>query len=519
MPRASDTIASLTARVDGLGARVKGMQAGELRSLSRSIADRRIQEHDISEALSVALALSREGLRRAVGVFVDTPIVGAVAEALAGGVPKVSSRKSRNAAIVMALHWYSLAGKGVHFVSWDDRRARDALAFFEPVGVLLGCEGMLVTESMSSTVRSQAYDASVTFGSCSDMAADYLRDNLRDERADVVQRGLHAAVIENVDPGMVERALSQVVITAPRPGTTRGNRDADSIAASLHSGVDYHVDRKRQAIIFAVSAAAQIRSAPGWAHAPLPEVITGAECIEDAILHREGLGRLGERETLAEISVQGYLATYESLAGFSYKGTPAESVDRLLQERRSAVPQLRELIFERSIDRQRARIYSFRETVRDASDTLSLLRPIVTDMVRLWMAAGMTALIDGMRDLIAGWQTSERIERIITVPSSQSDILDRATLLVEEVVERRVAQLGGRTEAAAFFRTVLLTVIDIQWRHHIARMRFIQRQSSALYYHARDLDKERNADGERLYVACEQEIRVDSIKYLLNAHP
>jgi preprotein translocase subunit SecA len=519
MPSTSDAAASVATRVDELGMSVRDLHAGELRALMSSISERRMQEREVPESISLALAVSREALRRAVGVFVDAPVVGAVAEALAGAVPKVPDQRRRNAATAMALHWYSLAGKGAHFVSWDERRAREAIAFFEPVGALLGCEARLVTESMAGAVRSQAYGASVTFGTCSGMAADYLRDNLQDLRTNVVQRELHAAVMDDVNHGLVERALSQVVITAPGAGNVRRSRDADVIAGSFRPGIDYRVDRKRQAIMFSTSAVAQIRSAIGWEDAPLFRAVTVAERIEDIIVHREGLGRPDEREIAAEISIQGYLAAYESLAGFSSKGRPAESVDRILQEQREAIPNLRELTFERLIDRQRAKIYSVREAVRDSPDTLSLLRPIVIDVAQPWMAAGPAALIKEMQDLIAGWQTPEQIDGLLAARSSQADALDRAVLLVEEVVERRTGQLDGRIEAAAFFRRVLLTVIDLQWSSHIARMRFIQRQSDALYHHAKDLDEARNADGECLFAACEQAVRVDSIKYLLNAHP
>jgi preprotein translocase subunit SecA len=518
VPSTNDAAASLTARVDDLGTSVRRVQSGELHALSRSIADRRMQQHEMSESLSLALALCREALRRAVGLFVDLPVVNAVAEALTGAVPTVPDGRGRNAAIAMALHWYSLAGKGAHFVSWDERRAREAIAFFEPVGALLGCDARLITDSMAGSSRSQAYGAAVTFGACSEMAADYLRDNLHDLRTNVVQRGLYAAVTDDVNQGLVEQALSHVVITAPGSGILQRSRGADAVAASLRSGVDYRVDRDQRAIVFSASGLVQIKSAVGWGNVPSLKAVTAAERIENIIAHREGIGRSDDREVLADISTQGYLRVYESLAGFSSKGKPSESVDRILQERRETLPYLRELTFERLIDRQRAKVYPFREAVRDSPDTLSLLRPIVIDTVQAWMAAGAEALIKGIQDLIAGWQTPEQIDDLLKAGSFQADVLDAAALLVETVVERRIGQLG-RTETAAFLQKVLLTVVDLQWHSHVARMRFIQRQSNALYYHAGDLDEARNADGESLFAGCEQAIRVDSIKYLLNAHP
>ena len=414
----------------------------------------------------------------------------------------------------MALHWHSLAGKGVHLVSWDEGSARDALKFFDPVGQLLDCDTGLVTQAMTGVGRRSAYAATVTFGSYSEMAADYLRDNLHDSREHVVQRGLHAAVVDDVNDALVPLALSHVLITAPR--TSAEPRRIQAIEASFRRGSDYRPERKQHAIVFTASAMSRLKAAVGWGNVPSLKAVTTAERVENAIVRREGLGGSDGRETLADISVQGYLGAYEELTGFSSRGEPSGSIDDILAAGGRAGPNPNELVFERLIDRQRAKIYGFRARVRDEPDTLSLVHPITGDAVRAWLMRGADTLTAGLRDVLAGQRTPEQIDDALNGATAHGELVDRATLLVEKVVELRANSLGA-PEMAALLRKVFFTVVNIQWREHLRRMRFLQRQSGALYGPAADVAGGREVDAAALFAACEQAIRVESIKYALNA--
>ncbi len=369
---------------------------------------------------------------------------------------------------------------------------------------------------MPDAARRSAYAAMVTFGSCSEMAADYLRDNLHDSREQVVQRGLHAAVVDDVNVALVPRALSHVVITAPR--TAEEPPRIQAIAASFRRGPDYRPERGQQAVLFTASAMSRLKVAVGWDEVPSLEAVAMAERVENAIVRREGLGRSDGREPLAEISVQGYLAAYEALTGFSSRGgEPGRSVDDMLSAGGRGSPHPRELSFERLIDRQRSKLYDFRARVRDEADAFRLVRPIASDAVREWLASGAGTLIDGLRDTLAG-RGREQIDDALSGATAHDELADRATRLIEKAVEERANALGT-PEMAALLRKVFLTLVDVRWREHLLRVSFLQRQAAALYDPAAEAAGAREADVAELFAACEQAIRVESIKYALNARP
>src|SRR5262249_45758007 len=148
---------------------------------------------------------------------------------------------------------------------------------------------------------------------------------------------------------------------------------------------DYEVDSKQQAIAFSRSTIVRLKSTVGWGDVPSPKAVGMAERVESFIVDQEGLSKSYGRETLAEVSAQGYLGAYPRLTGFSSSGRPGENLESILREGRMARSHLRELTFERLIDRQRAEIYAYRARIRDNPDTLSFLHPIVIEAVRVWM--------------------------------------------------------------------------------------------------------------------------------------
>jgi preprotein translocase subunit SecA len=507
-----EEIAWLVDRVDELAQGLKQAATNEIQSQLREVMDRRQRGDESPDLLVTALASSREALRRTTGAWLDALLIGSVAAAVAGAVSPLPRRQDRQLALAMVLHWHSLAGKGVHFLSWDEKAARDAAKRFDRLGALLNCDVGLVIQSTTRPGRRSAYGATVTFGSCTEMAADYLRDNLHDSRTEVVQRELYAAVTDDVDTRLVSRALSHVLITAPRKLSTP-SPEVEAIVASFRRGSEYRVDRKQQAIVFSASAVSRLKAAVGWGAVPSLRAVTAAERIERMIAVREGLAGSQGREALAEISVQGYLSLYERFTAFSSNSNLRGTVDDVLMQ---GVPDIGELTFERLIDRQRSIIYTYRAGVRDASDTLVFLRPIIADAVDVWLARGAATLSDGVNEVLAGYQTREHINIALESASSESELADRAILLIQTAVDQRKNALGV-AQTANLLQRVLLTVIDLQWRDHINWIRFLQRQSLGLYSSAADVGEARNADAHSLFAACEQAIRVESIKYLLNA--
>src|SRR5262245_8961863 len=177
----------LVDRVRELGEGAGRMGIDEIRSRSRSMLEPRQHGDESLELLASALATCREALRRATGVEPDMAAVAGAVQAVGGVGPALASRTDRRAGLGVALYAPGLAGTCVHVVAWDDGGARAFRDFLDPVAAVLDFQVALVTAAMTGAERRAAYEATVTCGSWAELAADYLRDNLHESRADVVQ--------------------------------------------------------------------------------------------------------------------------------------------------------------------------------------------------------------------------------------------------------------------------------------------------------------------------------------------
>lgn len=507
----------LVDRVDQIGRHVEHMRADELRSLSMSTMDRRQRGEESPELLATALACSGEGLRRTSRGWPKPTVIRAVIEAMDGVIPTLPAPRDRQAAVAMALYWHSLAGKGVHLMSLNDRGARAWVKRFTPAGELLGCDVGCIAESMSEAARRTAYRAMVTFGSYSKMAADYLRDNLYDSQDDIAHREFYAAVVDDVRVGFTPLALSHVCIAAPSSGQMTQGPDIEEMARSFRRDCEYRRRRAEPDIIFTADGIALLKSMVGWTGAPSLETVSLAERIENALVRREGLDAPDGRASLAEVSLDGYLRIYPNLTGFSSKGVPG-TLNDILMDAEDSFPSLRELAIERLFDNQRSKTYSYRSRIRRESDVLALVHPIVSDMVEVWLTGGADALITGVCDALTGHQDREEVENALRGATFPGELPDQAIMLIERAIERRKETVGV-SQMATILRHIVLTVVDVQWREHICRLRFLQRQSGPLYGKEAGTIEERSADVNGLFAACEQKIRFDSIKYLLNLRP
>jgi preprotein translocase subunit SecA len=174
-----------------------------------------------------------------------------------------------------------------------------------------------------------------------------------------------------------------------------------------------------------------------------------------------------------------------------------------------------ELAVESLIDRQRAAVYGFRAAVRGEPDPFVPVRPLVAAAVQTWLAGGAPALHSGLRDVLAGRPASAGIDAVLAGGGSPDELAQRAYDLVASALDQRADELGPPV-MAALLRRVLLTVVDLQWPEHLRRLRFLRRQAAVLY--GADAGR-RESDTWHLFAACEQAIRVEALKYALNARP
>lgn len=531
MSDVDDAIAHVIVRVRELGPGMRIWTNEALLAGARSAMHRRRSGDDSDELLADVLGMCREAMERATGTRPDD-IALTTAAAVARGF-LVSMRQGRQvmSALTIAAYWYGLSGNGVHLMVPDGRSAGRYRDFLAPVLGHLGGDIGVVHGSTTTGDLRDSYSATVTIGTCAQFAVDYLRDNHWNSAEEVVQHGLGVAIIDNTDM-LLDGALTQIVLTAPRTAVAEAEPNLVQFARQLRRGVDYRVHRSDRAVAFSVSAMRQLKDTVSWNTAVSAAAVARAIRVEEMLLRREHLLTGADRDIMADITAQGYLRCYAALVGVSSSksindsrlesayGLPirhspeSTKAGAAYRQQRASAGWLG-LPFERVVDEQRSTVYALRWNVRDMRDPLDAVNRLATEAARIWSIGGADAVASGLSDVLVGHPAAERVAEVRKRAATLDELVNEAIRMVRQTVEGRWVAVEA-SGLADLIRRVRLPVIDRQWSRHLAYLRFIQRHAPALYDSAVDTAPQQQRDAQKLFVACWRAIHDEAIKYLLN---
>src|SRR6185503_9431317 len=205
-----------------------------LRALTAGFRRRLADGASAGSLLPEALAAAREAGRRALGErAVDEQVLGAAAMAR-GALAEMKTGEGKTLAIAMAAYAWSLEGGGVHVLTANEYLAARDARWMGPVYEALGTTCAVVTEATSD--QRAPYDADVTYGTCSELSYDHLRDLSEQERTGWrMQRGLRAAIVDEADLLLIDRARFRTSIgaTADAPAETKQLRNLMRVVGRL----------------------------------------------------------------------------------------------------------------------------------------------------------------------------------------------------------------------------------------------------------------------------------------------
>jgi preprotein translocase subunit SecA len=189
-----------------------------------------------------AFALAREAARRALGQRpFDEQMLGGLA-LHSGEVAELATGEGKTLAAVAPAFLNALSGEGVHVLTFNDYLARRDAAWMGPVYRLLGLEVGVVQEGLGTAERRRAYAAAVTYATAKEAGFDYLRDGLALERADLVHRPFHFAIVDEADSILIDEARIPLVIAGESGGTTPGLERIAALVRALRLGADFDTD-------------------------------------------------------------------------------------------------------------------------------------------------------------------------------------------------------------------------------------------------------------------------------------
>ncbi|TIP81485.1 MAG: preprotein translocase subunit SecA, partial [Mesorhizobium sp.] len=166
-----------------------------------------------------------------------------------GGIAEMRTGEGKTLVATLPVYLNALAGKGVHVVTVNDYLAKRDSEWMGRVYKFLGLTVGVIVHGLSDEERAAAYAADVTYATNNELGFDYLRDNMKYERAQMVQRGHSYAIVDEVDSILVDEARTPLIISGPLEDRSEMYNTIDAFMLKLEPA-DYEIDEKQKTSIF-----------------------------------------------------------------------------------------------------------------------------------------------------------------------------------------------------------------------------------------------------------------------------
>src|SRR5256886_860978 len=373
---------AVAAAVNELEPELKALDDAALRARSDELRQRARDGEELEDLLIDAFALCREASRRTIGLrHFDVQLVGGIV-LHQGKIAEMKTGEGKTLVASLALYLNALAGKGVHLVTVNDYLARRDAGWMGPiyhalgltVGVNVGTAGTFVydpeyvdethpdprLQHFRPASKKEAYAADITYATNSELAFDYLRDNMARDLTQCTQRDLNYAIVDEVDSILIDEARTPHIISGQSDESTEKYYQYARWAARLSESEDFEVDLKHKSASLTEVGIAKMERWTGIKNIYDLENVIEAHQINQALkakslflrdrdylvkdgeviivdeftgrtmpgrrwsdgLHqaveaKEGVKVQQEQKTIATITVQNYFRQYEKLAGMT----------------------------------------------------------------------------------------------------------------------------------------------------------------------------------------------------------
>ena len=197
-------------------------------------------------AIVPAFALVREAGRRFLNMrHFDVQLIGGIV-LHEGKISEMKTGEGKTLVATLPAVLNALAGRGVHIVTVNDYLARRDAEWMSPLYKSLGLSVGVIVHDLDDEQRRAAYGADLTYGTNNEFGFDYLRDNMKYDLAQCVQRGHHFAIVDEVDSILIDEARTPLIISGPSEESTDKYAKIDKIIPKLIKEIDYTLDEKHR---------------------------------------------------------------------------------------------------------------------------------------------------------------------------------------------------------------------------------------------------------------------------------
>jgi preprotein translocase subunit SecA len=501
--------------VNALEPELKELDDAAVRARSDELRKKAQEAEDLDDLLIEAFALCREASRRTIGLrHFDVQLVGGIV--LHGGkIAEMKTGEGKTLVASLALYLNALPGKGVHLVTVNDYLARRDAGWMGPiyhalgmtVGINVGTAGTYVydpeyldethpdsrLQHLRPATKKEAYGADITYATNSELAFDYLRDNMARDLSQCVQRELYYGIVDEVDSILIDEARTPHIISGQSDESTEKYYQYARWAARLNEGEDYEVDLKHKSASLTETGIAKMERWTGIkniydlenvieahqinqalkakalflrdrdylvkdAEVLIVDEFTGrtmpgrrwSDGLHQAVEAKEGIKVQQEQKTIATITVQNYFRQYEKLAGMTGTAvTEAEEFHKIYGLDVVVIPTHRTMIRTDSPDViYKSEKSKFEAVIDEIVEMNTQGRPVLVGTVSVEKSERLAKMLErrGLRHNVLNAKQHER-EAAIVAEAGQPKAVTIATNMAgrgtDIVLGQGVTDVGG----------------------------------------------------------------------------
>lgn len=242
-------ITSLLDKIDALQPTMQALTDSELRAKTAEYKKRFSEGETLDDLLPEAFATVREAAKRVLNMeHYRVQLIGGII-LHQGRIAEMRTGEGKTLVSTLPAYLNALEGKGVHVVTVNDYLAKRDAEWMGQIHEFLGLKVGVVLNSMTSEQRREAYACDITYVTNNELGFDYLRDNMVIYKEQLVLRGLHYAIIDEVDSVLIDEARTPLIISGQSGKSTALYEMCDLLARQMHRGEDVQELTKMDAIM------------------------------------------------------------------------------------------------------------------------------------------------------------------------------------------------------------------------------------------------------------------------------
>jgi len=492
----------LRAKTDEFRRRIKERTEG----LEDDDEKRRVENEVLEEILPEAFAVVREAGRRVLNMrHFDVQLIGGMV-LHQGKISEMKTGEGKTLVATLPVFLNALTGRGVHVVTVNDYLAKRDSEWMGKIYTFLGLTVGVIVHDLDDEERRAAYGSDVTYGTNNEFGFDYLRDNMKFDLRDCVQRGHNYAIVDEVDSILIDEARTPLIISGASEESTDKYAKVNKIIPRLEKGEeievpqgepkqytgDFTVDEKHKTILVTEEGWAKVEQMLGIGNIADPEnwdlkhhvetaikahsmyrrdveyVVKDGEVIivdeftgrlmpgrrwsdglHQAVEAKENVKIERENQTLATVTFQNYFRMYKKLAGMTGTAeTEAAEFDKIYKLEVTVIPTNRDLLRIENPDvvyrTEKEKYFAVSDDIKSTSESG---RPILVGTTSIEKSERLSDLLKrkGVKHVVLNAKFHEKEAEIV----AQAGRLGMVTIATNMAGRGTDILLGGNPEFMA----------------------------------------------------------------------